>query len=69
MKRFAMMLLASILAVVLLVGCDGEANATPRGPIILSVVTATPDGTVPTPVPGYSQTAGPGHPTPSMTPD
>ena len=68
MKSVTAMLLILILAVALLVGCDGEADSTPRGPIILSVVTATPDGAVPTPTLGDSDAVDTNHPTPSTTP-
>ena len=68
MKSIAAMLVVLILAVALLVGCDGETDSTPSGPIILFVVTATPDGAGPTPVPGHSPTVDPSRPMPSVTP-
>ena len=54
MNRLVTLLLICVLLALLLVACDGDATPSPPSPLILSVVTATPEFIGPQPVPSVS---------------
>ena len=68
MKRIAALVLVWILLASLLMACDGDTTPTPRQPIILAIVTATPDFIGPQPVASVSPSGPAVQPLPLATP-
>ena len=69
LKRMAVLVLLSILCVSVLTACEGGVTPTPRQPIILSIVPATPGLVGPNPVPSVPSDGQQAKPLPTFTPE